>query len=69
MTQENKVALITGVTGPVGAHLSKAGRASARHDMLVKLGSRMAARFAGVDLSGELPQLQGQAAAPMGFDA
>ena len=33
----------------------------------VKLGSRMAARFAGVGLSGELPQLQGQAAVPMNF--
>jgi antitoxin FitA len=34
---------------------------------LVKLGSRMAARFAGVGLSGELPQLQGQAVVPMDF--
>ena len=35
----------------------------------IKLGSRMAARFAGIGLSGELPKLQGQAAEPMGFDA
>ena len=35
----------------------------------VKLGSRIAARFAGVGLLGELPQLHGQAAAPMDFDA
>lgn len=35
----------------------------------VKLGSRIAARFAGVGLSGELPQLPGQAAAPMDFGA
>ena len=34
----------------------------------VKLGSQMAARFAGVGLSGELPQLHGQTAVPMGFD-
>lgn len=34
----------------------------------VKLGSRMAARFAGVGLCGELPQLHGQTAVPMGFD-
>ena len=33
----------------------------------IKLGSRMAARFAGTGLSGELPQLQGQAAVPMDF--
>ena len=33
----------------------------------IKLGSRMAARFAGAGLSGELPQLQGQAAVPMDF--
>ena len=31
----------------------------------IKLGSSMAARFAGVGLSAELPQLQGQAAVPM----
>ena len=68
MTQP-KVALITDVTGQDRAHLFQAGRASARHDIQVKLGSRMAARFAGIGLSGELPQLQGQAAAPMGFDA
>ena len=68
MTQPN-VALIVGVTDQDCAHLSEAGRASARHDILVKLGSRMAARFAGIGLSGELRQLQGQAAAPMGFDA
>ena len=36
---------------------------------LVKLGSRMAARFAGVGLSGDLPQLQGQAAVPMDVGA
>lgn len=35
----------------------------------VKLGSRIAARFAGVGLSGELPQLQSQTAAPMDFGA
>jgi plasmid stability protein len=34
----------------------------------VKLGSRMAARFAGAGLSSELPQLQGQTAVPMDFD-
>ncbi len=33
----------------------------------VKLGSRMALRFAGVGLTGELPQLQGQDFEPMGF--
>ena len=33
----------------------------------VKLGSRIAARFTGVGLSGELPQLKGQAAKPMDF--
>lgn len=33
----------------------------------VKLGSRMAARFAGIGLSGELPQLQGQTAVAMDF--
>jgi plasmid stability protein len=33
----------------------------------VKLGSRMAARFAGAGLSGELPQLEGEAALPMDF--
>ena len=35
----------------------------------VKLGSRMAARFAGAGLSGELQQLRGQAAEPMDFGA
>lgn len=35
----------------------------------VKLGSRMAARFAGAGLSGELPELQGQTAVPMEFGA
>lgn len=35
----------------------------------VKLGSRIATRFAGVGLLSELPQLQGQAAAPMDFGA
>lgn len=35
----------------------------------VKLGSRMAARFAGEGLSGELDQLQGQPAVPMEFGA
>lgn len=34
---------------------------------LIKLSSRMAARFADVGLSSELPQLQGQAAVPMDF--
>ena len=33
----------------------------------IKLGSRIAARFAGAGLSGELPQFQGQAAVPMDF--
>ena len=33
----------------------------------VKLGSRMAARFAGAGLSGELSQIEGQAAVPMDF--
>ena len=33
----------------------------------IKLGSRIAARFAGAGLSKELPQLQGQAAVPMEF--
>ena len=33
----------------------------------VKLGSRMAARFAGAGLSGELPQLQGQTFVPTEF--
>ena len=33
----------------------------------VKLGSRIAARFAGAGLSGELAQLPGQAALPMDF--
>ena len=33
----------------------------------VKLGSLMAARFAGVGLSGELPQLEGQTAVAMDF--
>ena len=69
MTTPTKVALITGVTGQVGAQLPRAGRASAQPDIPVKLGSRIAARFAGIGLSGELPQLQGQAAAPVGFDA
>ena len=34
---------------------------------LVKLGSRMAARFASTGLSGELSQSEGQAAVPMDF--
>ena len=34
---------------------------------LVKLGSRMAARFAGTGLWGELSQIEGQAAVPMDF--
>ena len=33
----------------------------------VKLGTRIAARFAGAGLSGELPQLARQVAAPMKF--
>jgi antitoxin FitA len=33
------------------------------------LGSRIAARFAGAGLSGELPQLQGQTVVPMEFGA
>lgn len=33
----------------------------------IKLGSRMVARFAGAGLSGELPQLQRQAALSMDF--
>lgn len=32
-----------------------------------KLGSAVAARFAGVGLTGELPRLRGRAAAPMKF--
>ena len=34
----------------------------------IKLGSRMAARFAGTGLTGDLPQLQGQEAVPMDFN-
>ena len=64
-----KVALITGVTGQNVAHASQPNHASDRHEIPVNLGSRIAARFAGIGLSGELPQRQGQAAAPMGFDA
>lgn len=33
----------------------------------VKLGSQMAARFAGAGLSGDLPELQGQTVVPMEF--
>ncbi len=33
----------------------------------VKIGSRMAARFAGAGLSSDLPQLEGEAVLPMDF--
>lgn len=68
MTQP-KVARITGVTGQNVAHSSQPDHASDRHEIPVKLGAWIAARFAGIGLSSELPQLQGQAAAFMGFDA